>query len=102
MGRLERNVGASHITFMRPHWSPSFSRGYPEWLLYPEYEKALASSVLPKDVYFHHRWLRFGQCCSHPLARNSQASSSNAFAFCPLSRHAAVPFTFRSQVSRCS
>ena len=26
--RLERNVGASHITFMRPQWPPSFPRGY--------------------------------------------------------------------------
>ena len=51
----ERNVGASHITFMRTHCSPSFPRGYPERLLYPEYGKALASSVLPEDVYLHHR-----------------------------------------------
>src|SRR5215813_1841976 len=26
----ERHVGASHITLMRPHWSPSFPQGYPE------------------------------------------------------------------------
>jgi hypothetical protein len=42
MRRLERNVGASHITFLRPHWSPSFPREYPGRLLYPEYGKALA------------------------------------------------------------
>jgi len=51
----ERNVGASLITFMRPHWSPSFLRGYPERLLYSKYRKALASSVLPEDVCFHPR-----------------------------------------------
>jgi hypothetical protein len=38
----------------------------------------------------------------HPLARNLQASSSNAFAFCPLYRYAVVPSSFRIQVSRCS
>jgi len=37
-------------------------------------------------VCFYHRWLRFGQSCSHPIARNSQASSYNAFALCLLSR----------------
>jgi len=99
MRRIERNVGASHITFMRPHWSPSFPRGYSEWLLYSEYGKALASSVLPEDVCFHPRWLRFGQSCSHLIARNLQTSSYNAFASCLLSRHAVVPFSFRNRVS---
>src|SRR5215472_2140369 len=46
MRRLERPVGASPTTFLRPHWPPSFPRGYPERLLHPEYGKALASSVL--------------------------------------------------------
>src|SRR5215469_7028025 len=56
MRRLERNVGASHITFMRPHWSPSFPRGYPGRLLHPRYRKALAQKrsargrVLPSSV----------------------------------------------------
>src|SRR2546423_7351561 len=102
MRRLERPVGASPTTFMRPQWSPSPPRGYPERLLLSEYGKALASSVLPEDVSFHHRWLRFEQCGPHPGTRNSRASSSNAFTFCSLSRHAAVPSSFRNQVSRCS
>jgi len=102
MRRIERNVGASHITFMRPHWSPSFPQGYPERLLHPGYRKALASSVLPEDVYFHPRWLRFEQSCPHHIARNLRASSYNAFAFCSLSRHAVVPSSFRNRVSRCS
>jgi hypothetical protein len=53
----ERKVGASHITLLRPHWSPSFRRGYPRWLLGLAYRKAssykrsargrvLASSVI--------------------------------------------------------
>src|SRR5215469_12510667 len=70
MRRLERPVGASPTTFMRPHWSPSFPRGYPERLLLSEYGKAPASSVLPEDVYFHHRWLRFEQSGPHPGTRN--------------------------------
>jgi hypothetical protein len=40
MRRLERNVGASLITFLRPHWPPSLPRGYPERLLHPRYRKA--------------------------------------------------------------
>ena len=55
MRHLERNVGASHITLMRPHWSPSFPRGYPKRLLYSGYRKALAAIVLPEDVCFHPR-----------------------------------------------
>jgi hypothetical protein len=43
MRRLERNVGASHITLLR---------GYPGRLLCPEYSKALAASVLLEDVRF--------------------------------------------------
>src|SRR4249919_2284944 len=56
MRRLERNVGASHITFMRPQWPPSFPRGYPERLLHSGYRKALAQKrsargrVLPSSV----------------------------------------------------
>jgi len=79
----ERNVGASHTTFLRPHWSPSFPRGYPGWLLCPEYSKALAPSVLPEDVYFHPLWLRFRQCCSHPLARNEASLKLQRFRFLP-------------------
>src|SRR6266487_3213216 len=96
MRRLEPPVGASPTTLMRPHWSPPFPRGYPERLLLSEYGKALASSVLPEDVCFHHRWLRFEQCGPHPGTRNSRASSYNALAFCPLSRHASVPSSFRN------
>src|SRR6266568_1437595 len=70
MRRIEHHVGASHITFMRPHWSPSFPRGYPERLLLSEYGKALAASVLPEDVCFQNRWLRFEQCGPHPGTRN--------------------------------
>src|SRR5258706_11034610 len=83
MRRRERPVGASRTTFMRTHCSPSFSRGYPEWLLYSEYGKALASSVLPEDVCLHHRWLRFEQSRPHHGTRNLRASSYNAFAFLP-------------------
>ena len=50
-----RCLPSPHITFMRPHWPPSFPRGYPERLLYSGYRKALASSVLPEDVCFHPR-----------------------------------------------
>ena len=52
----ERNRGASPITGLRPHWSPSFPRGYPGRLLYPRYGKALTQKrsarghVLPSSV----------------------------------------------------
>src|SRR6266516_7684557 len=83
MRRLERPLGASPTTFMRPHWSPSFPRGYPEWLLYPEYGKALASSVLPEDVCLHHRWLRFEQCRPHHGTRNEAPLKLQRFGFLP-------------------
>src|SRR6266566_5001861 len=56
MRRLERNVGASHITLLRPHWSPSLRRGYPRRLLCLEYRKASSykrsarGRVLPSSV----------------------------------------------------
>jgi len=68
MRRIERNVGASHITLLRPHWSQSSRRGYPWRLLCLEYRKALASSVLPEDVCLHPRWLRFEQSCPHTIS----------------------------------
>ena len=103
MRRVERPVGASPTTLMRPHWSPSFPRGCPERLLHSEYGKALASGVLPKDVCFHHRWLRFEPCGPHPLTRNSRSGTATAPSLVfPLSRQAAVPFGFRREARRCS
>ncbi len=81
MRRIERPVGASRTTLTRPHWSPSFPRGYPERLLLSEYGKALASSVLPEDVYFHHRWLRFEQFGPHLGMRNEAHLKLQRFRF---------------------
>jgi hypothetical protein len=103
MRRVERNVGASHITFLRPHWSPSFLRGYPGRLLYPRYRKALAQKrsargrVLPASVSEVRAILP-----SPSGAERGSASSYNALAFCPLSWHAVVPSSFRNWVSQCS
>lgn len=49
----------------------------------PDTTRRLPASVLPEDVYFHLRWLRFGQCCSHPSARNEASLKLQRFRFVP-------------------
>jgi len=57
MRRLERPGGASPTTFTRAHCSPFVPWECPRRLLHLEHRTTLFSSVLPGDVYFHHRWL---------------------------------------------
>src|SRR6266487_747436 len=70
MRRLEHTVGASPTSLMRPHWSPPFREDTQNGSFFLSTERRLPSSVLPEDVSFHHRWLRFEQCGPHPGTRN--------------------------------
>ena len=84
----ERNIGASHITFMRPHWSPSFRRGYEGTATLsqvPEgsgFKRSARGCVLPSSVIKVRAILLSPYCAELASLKLQRFRFSLAFAAC--------------------